>query len=121
MTHYVVHNIIHEAPTPSASILALFWPTVIAYGAGVIGVRLNLTGSAPVGLYIVSNASGAFVEFCPPTNWGALSVERGYRRASGRCLDQGEPLLKPIVANPGDLVEVTATGVSVNGMLIPNS
>jgi conjugative transfer signal peptidase TraF len=42
-------------------------------------------------------------------------------RRSSACPDGGEPLLKPIVARAGDLVEVTVRGIHVNGRLIPNT
>jgi conjugative transfer signal peptidase TraF len=105
------------------SIVHLFlWPVVAVYGAGALGVRLNVTPSVPIGLYQVSNdPTASFVEFCPPSEFGPLSVEREYRGRSTSCLDHGEPLLKPIIAREGDAVEVSSEGISVNGTLIPNT
>ena len=49
-----------------------------------------------------------------------LSVVRGYR-SRGNCPDGGEPLAKPIAARVGDTVELSATGMAVNGRLLPNT
>jgi len=55
------------------------WPLAIVYGAGALGVRLNVTPSMPIGLYrITADPAAPFVEFCPPFDFGPLSVERGY-------------------------------------------
>lgn len=98
------------------------WPTLAVFFAGTLGVRLNGSASVPIGLYVVSSDPQAhFAEFCPPEPFGSLSVERGYRRRSADCPDHGEPLLKPIIARGGDLVEVTVQGIRVNGSVIPNT
>jgi conjugative transfer signal peptidase TraF len=100
----------------------VLWPNLIAFTAGAYGVRLNVTGSVPIGLYLVSSAPQAsFAEFCPPEPFASLSVARGYRRRSIACPDGGEPLLKPIIATEGDSVEVSARGILVNNSRIPNT
>jgi len=100
----------------------LLWPTVFVYVAGTLGVRLNLSSSVPIGLYLTSRDLGAnLVEFCPPEPFGTLSVERGYRALSNACPDGGQALLKPVIAREGDLVEVSAAGIHVNGFLIENT
>jgi conjugative transfer signal peptidase TraF len=45
---------------------------------------------------------------------------RGYRDP-GTCRDGAAPLLKPVIARSGDVVEVSARGISVNGALLPNT
>ena len=98
------------------------WPALAACIAGMLGVRLNLTASVPIGLYLTSSSPKArFAEFCPPEPFGSMSVNRGYRRRSAGCPDHGEPLLKPIIARAGDLVEVTSDGIRVNGSPIPST
>jgi conjugative transfer signal peptidase TraF len=86
---------------------------------GWTGLRLNSSPSLPVGLYIETSASD-LAEFCPPEPWGRFAAARGYR-AHGICRDGATPLLKPIVARPGDRIDVSAAGVRVNGELVPNS
>ena len=81
------------------------------------GLRMNTSASLPVGLYIVS-PNGGFVEFCPDDR--GLSAQRHYR-ARGVCSDGAAPLLKPVVAAAGDAVELSARGISVNGVLLPNT
>jgi conjugative transfer signal peptidase TraF len=99
------------------------WPIVVVLCMGAAGIRLNLTSSVPIGLYrvVTEDAKATFVEFCPPGPLGVLSVVRGYREASERCRDHGKPLLKPIIAREGDVVENSAAGLSINGHLLPNT
>jgi len=87
----------------------------------VAGIRINGSPSLPVGLYLVTTHSNAnLVEFCPTGPLAQLAIARGYRDA-GSCPDGGAPLLKPVVARTGDIVEVSAVGLGVNGHLIPNT
>jgi len=85
------------------------------------GLRINASPSLPVGLYLVTDDHRAnLVEFCPAEPFAALALRRGYRDP-GVCMDRGAPLLKPVVAKTGDLVELSTLGISVNGVLLPNS
>jgi conjugative transfer signal peptidase TraF len=88
---------------------------------GLLGIRINTSPSLPVGLYLVTTERNAnLVEFCPSEPIAALSLVRGYR-SPGVCEDGGAPLLKPIIAQRGDLVELSAHGIRVNGMLLANT
>jgi conjugative transfer signal peptidase TraF len=88
---------------------------------GFLGLRINTSPSLPVGLYVVTSDSGAnLIEFCPAEPFAVLSVIRGYRD-SGSCWDGGAPLLKQVVAKAGDLVDLSWRGISVNGLLLPNT
>ena len=85
------------------------------------GLRVNTSPSLPIGLYkITADGTGSLVEFCPPEPFAALSLVRGFRSA-GSCPDGGAPLLKPIIARPGDLVEISSRGIAVNGVLLANT
>jgi conjugative transfer signal peptidase TraF len=112
---------------PRAALLwaaGVFCPTALTVICGLTGMRFNATPSVPIGLYwISSDLAATFVEFCPPQPFGRMSVAREYRAPhhAAACADGGEPLLKPIIARPGDLVEVSARGIVVNGEMIPNS
>jgi conjugative transfer signal peptidase TraF len=88
---------------------------------GLLGIRINTSPSLPVGLYLVTTEGNAnLVEFCPAEPFAALSLVRGYR-SPGVCQDGGAPLLKPIIAKRGDLVELSARGICVNGRLLANT
>ena len=88
---------------------------------GSLGLRLNTSPSLPVGLYrTTSDPAANLVEFCPAEPFAHLAIARGYRSA-GNCPDGAAPLLKPVVAKPGDIVEVSARGIVVNGRSIPNT
>ena len=89
-----------------------------------IGLRVNGTGSEPVGIYwAVSRppAKGDFVFALPPASpIFKLAKERGYLTAgpspAGTC-----GLIKQVAAVSGDLVTISAEGVCVNGVLLKNS
>lgn len=88
---------------------------------GALGIRVNTSPSLPIGLYKTTQDPAAnLVEFCPAEPFATLAIVRGYRDP-GACPDGAAPLLKPIVARPGDVVEFSAAGLSVNGTLLPNT
>jgi conjugative transfer signal peptidase TraF len=104
---------------------------VLAFGGGALalalaaewaGLRLNDSPSMPTGLYVRTSCESrsSLVVFCPAEPFARLSGERGYR-SRGNCPDGAEPLAKPIVAGPGDTVELSALGISVNGRLLANT
>ena len=92
---------------------------MIAAGAGAL--CLNLSASMPAGLYRVRTGAtptrGMTAVVCLPAELGRLGMARGYLQG-GRCLGSVEPVLKPVAAVAGDTVDVTAAGVSVNGVVI---
>jgi conjugative transfer signal peptidase TraF len=104
------------------SSLAALAVTGAAFGLGIWGgVRVNLSGSLPIGLYRISTAADAnLVEFCPPSPFSQLSVLRQYRYP-GNCPDGDNPLLKPVIANAGDIVVFSKAGLQVNGTLLKNT
>lgn len=95
----------------------------MAYAAGL---RINTTPSMPGGLWMNASARTVpkrddIVTVCLPD--GAAfrqAMHRGYIEA-GSCPDGAEPLVKPVAAVSGDLVTVSANGISVNAMPIANS
>src|SRR5262249_16073610 len=87
---------------------------------GWFGIRFNLSPSLPAGLYISTKAPARLIEFCPAEPYAALAIQRGYRD-DGACPDGAMPLLKPIVAEAGDAVDVSVIGIAVNGSLLRNS
>jgi conjugative transfer signal peptidase TraF len=90
-----------------------------AWLALTFGVRVNLTPSLPLGLY-ARDDKGGLVEFCPPGDAAEMSAIRGYR-GFGVCPDRHAPLLKPVVAREGDVVELDGAGLRVNGLALPNT
>jgi conjugative transfer signal peptidase TraF len=101
--------------------LALGTLTSVLIIPAITGVRLNYSPSLPVGLYMVASDPRAdLVEFCPTEPYASLATERGYR-SEGSCPDGGAPLMKPIAAQPGDMVEISSRGFVVNGKALQNS
>lgn len=92
--------------------------------AHLSGVVINTTASLPLGLYRTIEAPvarGVYVKFCPPPS--ALfdeAARRGYLHA-GFCPGGYMPLLKRVLAIPGDRVKVTPDGVRINGERVPLS
>jgi conjugative transfer signal peptidase TraF len=108
---------------------ALKRPALIAFGVaigtfqvcGLVGLRINASPSLPVGLYVTStNPEANLVEFCPAEPFASFAISRGYRDG-GACRDGAAPLMKPVVAQAGDVVEMSAEGIAVNGRLLANT
>ena len=103
--------------------------TLVAAGVVVVtfqlsdslGLRINTSPSLPLGLYMATTDSMAnLIEFCPAEPFATLAIVRGYRD-SGICPDGAAPLLKPVVARSGDVVELSTRGIFVNGALLSNT
>jgi conjugative transfer signal peptidase TraF len=85
------------------------------------GLRINTSYSLPMGVYVrTADRSATLVEFCPEGRFAEESSTRGYR-TRGVCPDGAVPLLKPVVATPGDTVEMSGRGIAVNGRLLPHT
>jgi conjugative transfer signal peptidase TraF len=106
----------------------LRWPAAIGMtvasalgSAWATGWRFNTTPSEPLGLYRLAPMTaqtvihrGALISFCPPVALYPFMVHGG-------CPNGGAPFLKTVVGVPGDVVDVSAAGVSVNGQLLLQS
>lgn len=101
---------------------ALVWAAAWAFG-----IRVNTSASLPTGLWLEKRVPpgalkrGVVITLCPSdTSAFRLARDRGYIGA-GWCPHEYEPLLKPVVATAGDEVSLTAAGIDVNGVHLPNS
>jgi conjugative transfer signal peptidase TraF len=89
--------------------------------AGTMGIRINASTSLPLGLYTETpDFRAPLIEFCPQEPYGSFAAGRGYR-SLGNCPDGAAPLMKPVVAKAGDVVDVSSLGITVNGVLLPNT
>jgi|HubBroStandDraft_6_1064221.scaffolds.fasta_scaffold00193_28 conjugative transfer signal peptidase TraF len=115
--------------TPSRAIKLTVVGAAIALA--VVGLqradlRINFTGSMPIGIYLLSPIPpdgvkrGMLVAACPPTRATEIGRRRGYL-ASGPCPSGTELLLKVVVAAAGDEVALSGRGVALNGCLLANS
>lgn len=113
------------------------WHATIILGIGLIsvfglfmagqmgGLRLNLTPSYDLGIWRVVPLNreatiGDRVFICPPqTEAFALALERGYLRP-GLCPGWFSPLIKMVVATPGQHVEI-ASAISIDGAPLAGS
>lgn len=93
-----------------------------------LGIVFNDTHSAPFGLYIeIATPRGAtqqeapYVFFCPDVRWPSMRGQPNYRSPMWTCPDGFSPLIKPVTAWPGDTVETSPAGISVNGVFLPNT
>lgn len=89
------------------------------------GFRLNLTPSYPLGLWQIVPmdrpiATGDLVFICPPENAAfSQALERGYVRR-GLCPGWLSPLIKTVVALPGQHVSVDVS-VTIDGSVLAHS
>jgi conjugative transfer signal peptidase TraF len=91
--------------------------------AFALGLRLNLSGSIPPGLYRLERgpvARGVIVLACLPAPLVAFARARGYIHG-GSCADGSEPVGKAVAALPGDTVVVRSDAIAVNGRAVPHS
>jgi conjugative transfer signal peptidase TraF len=101
-------------------------PVLLVLGCWVGGLRVNLTGSLPVGLYAVvatheAPTRGALVLVCLSRAVADFARDRGYVPRGGLCPGGVMPVGKPVFAVPGDTVTVTADGLFLDGTLASNS
>ena len=102
------------------------WITAVAFAGPFLvfwsaGLRINCSLSLPLGLYKeATDGRALLIEFCPEEPSARLAAIRGYR-SNGNCPDGAGPLMKPVVASAGDVVEVSDRGIAVNGSLLPNT
>jgi conjugative transfer signal peptidase TraF len=91
--------------------------------ARATGLRLNTTASMPRGLYREVRGlpiRGTLVAVCLPESIARFGLER-YYLGPGSCPGGAEPVLKQVTALGGDLVEVTPSGVVIDGTLLEHS
>jgi conjugative transfer signal peptidase TraF len=92
------------------------------------GVVFNYTHSAPFGLYReitdaahIAHEPAPYVFFCPDVRWPAMKGQPNYRTPMRTCPDGFAPLIKPVIAWPGDTVDVSPGGISVNGQRLAHT
>lgn len=89
----------------------------------VLGLHVNLSASAPRGLYRMVTgrpAWGTWVVACVDPQAAAPARARGYL-GPGSCTGAVLPVLKPVVAVACDLVEIGPEAVTVNGQRLHGS
>lgn len=104
-----------------AKISCLF--LIILFGGVLAGGRINVTASIPLGIYRSVRehpARGSVVLVCLPRVWAVFAIQRGILR-KGECDTGTYGLGKVVLASYGDLIEVRAKGLIVNGRHIPCS
>jgi conjugative transfer signal peptidase TraF len=94
----------------------------LGWGAIASGLRFNGTPSYPVGLYLetgkVAQKGDLVFVSLPSSPVIEMAKERGYLSIAYCSVDH---LLKRLAAVAGDHVTINSTGVSVNGVRLPNS
>lgn len=101
---------------------------LVALAAGAVGLRFNLTASAPWGVWRIQAVDpalivrGTLVAACPPDlPLVALMRRRGYL-SLGDCPTGVAPLLKPVGAVTGDRIRIRGgQPVEVNGVPLVNT
>ncbi len=105
---------------------ALILLSLACITASLLGYRVNSTPSLPEGIWKVDPISGPvqrgqIVSISPVhTAIFQTALSRNYL-SWGLCSGGFSSLLKPVAAVPGDKVSVSAEGITVNGVAVPNS
>lgn len=100
---------------------------IIVFGlvAGLFfDIRINLTPSAPIGLWKVTGQveRGSYVMACiPPSAPMMQTAIKMHYLPDGACKGGYAPLLKKVAAIPGDTVTLTRQTVFINGKALPNT
>jgi len=87
------------------------------------GVHLNTTASMPLGIWretAENPARDSVVKTCTPGAAAQLARTRDYLPL-GLCPGGVRPVLKYVAAVEGDVVELSAAGMRVNGRLLPHT
>jgi len=97
---------------------------IAGVATAAMGLRVNVTRSIPLGFYRTTGSEihkGDYVMFCPPEREVfRLALERRYIEP-GSCPGGSYPMMKRILAAKMDRVQISAAGVVINGVSVPNS
>jgi conjugative transfer signal peptidase TraF len=95
-----------------------FTVIVVIFLLYLIGFRFNYTASMPIGIYLQKSADqikrGDYVFACLPKSLEELGKSRSYI-STGECPGGYTPLVKEVIAVPGDDVELSDQAIIVNG------
>jgi conjugative transfer signal peptidase TraF len=98
------------------------FPLIVPVLFSVLDLRLNRSGSLPLGLYREDRslpiAYGAYVSACLPEGLAGFGRGRGYLPVGEDCPAGVLPILKRVVALPGDQVLLREGGLEVEGVPI---
>lgn len=99
-------------------LVVLFVVFASAWVIQLMGLMINVTPSMPKGIYIKENAAiqkGSIVAACLAPEFESIGLERRYLGKGGRC--QGiDPVIKKVIAVPGDTVDLQNQFIQVNGI-----
>lgn len=107
----------------TAAASAALATTAAMHGSASLDLRFNWTLSAPVGVYRElpgPSRRGDLALLCLPSGIESLGRARSYLSA-GSCGSGSSPVLKQVVALPGDEVEVRQDFFAVNGRMLDRS
>lgn len=102
-------------------ILFLLHTLGVIYLLHELGFRINLTDSMPHGIYQIVPGKpmrGDLITFslAEDNPYFQISLERHYLGMNGN-----RPLLKTLAGLPGDSIEFSAKGISINSELLPHT
>lgn len=81
------------------------------------GVMINVSPSMPLGIYVKKFSAikrGDIVAICLDHQQAQLGLQRHYLKPGFAC-NGAQPLIKKVIAIPGDVVQLTDHSITVNG------
>jgi conjugative transfer signal peptidase TraF len=112
------HNIIQAIKNKKWLCIVMFVFVVLMIVSKSLGALINITPSMPIGLYIRADGSlsrGDVIAFCLSESYQTIGLKQGYL-AKGHVCHGADPLIKQVLAIPGDDVLLTNQSIQVNGI-----
>lgn len=93
----------------------------VAFAAKFYGICINMTPSMPTGIYKKDNGTihqGDIVAFCLKEPYKTIGLKQLYVEKGTVC-EGSDPLIKQVIAVPGDTVQLADTFIAVNSIVYP--
>ena len=110
--------ILHFKPKRKYPLVIIISIVLVVVILSYLGILINLTPSMKLGFYMKSNSlsqHGDTVAFCLADPYKTIGLEKLYLEKGRKCKG-ADPLIKKVIAIPGDNVTLSDSFVEVNGI-----
>lgn len=113
------NNVIQAVKNKRRLFIVMFVFVVLMIVSKRLGVLINITPSMPIGLYIRATgplSRGDVIAFCLSEPYQTIGIKQAYL-AKGQVCHGADPLIKQVLAVPGDDVLLDKQFIQVNGVI----